>query len=80
MSLPRAVGTRPGFLENATVGMFEKARWDTKKRNKVMFEPSHKREEDGPAPITMDPDTVFLMRVLVEKPRPLVTQDKDPSC
>lgn len=79
VSLTRAVGTRPGALENATVGMFEKAGWDAKKRNKVMFVPSHKREEDGPAPIPMDPDTVFLMRVFVEKLRPLVTRDKDPS-
>lgn len=67
MSLTRAVGTRPGALENATVGMFEKARWDAKKRNKVMFVPSHKREEDGPAPIPMDPDTVEMsIRLKIE--------------
>ena len=79
VSLTRAVGTRPGPLENATLSMFEKARWDDKKRKQVMLVTSHKREEDGPAPIPMDPDTIYLMQIFIKKLRPLVTDDKSPN-
>ena len=76
VTLTRAAGTRPGPLENATLEMFEKARWDDKKRKQVMIVSSHKREEDGPAPIPMDPDTIYLMQVFINKLRPVVTDDK----
>ena len=74
-TLTRTVGTRPGPLENATLHMFKKAQWDDKKRVKVMLVTSHKREEDGPAPIAMGPDTVHLMQVFLDKLRPVVTDD-----
>lgn len=63
VSLTRAVGTRPAALENASLEMFCKALWDDGKRKKVMLVSSHKREEDGPAPIPMNPDTEYLMAV-----------------
>ena len=79
MSIMRAVGTRPGPLKNATPHMFQKATWDEKKRKLVMLVSSHKREEDGPAPIPMDLNMVFLMQVYIQKLRPLVTDDYSPN-
>ena len=79
VTLTRAVGTRPAPLENATIEMFRKAQWDDAKRKKVMMVSSHKRQEDGPAPIPMSPDTEFLMNTFIEKLRPLVTDDTSPS-
>lgn len=58
-TLTRLVGTRPGALANATIGMFEKAKWDNQKRRKVMLVSSHKREEDGPAPIPLTAENEF---------------------
>ena len=73
VSLTRAVGTRPGALENATLDMFRKALWDDAKRKKVMV--AHKRDEDSPAPIPMSPDIEYAMNVFIDKLRPLVTED-----
>ena len=75
VSLTRAVGTRPGALENATLDMFRKALWDDAKRKKVMVVSSHKRDEDSPAPIPMSPDIEYAMNVFIDKLRPLVTED-----
>ena len=75
VTLTRAVGTRPAALENATLEMFEKAKWDDEKRKKVMLMSSHKREEDGPAPIPMSPDTEYLITVFINKLRPLVSDE-----
>ena len=75
--LTREVGTRPAALENATFQMFNKAKWRDQKRKKVMLVSSHKREEDGPAPISMSPDTEYLMNIFVTKLRPIVTDDTD---
>ena len=55
VTLTRAVGTRPAALENATLEMFHKAKWDYNKQRKVMLVSSHEREEDGPAAIPMSP-------------------------
>ena len=41
VTLTRAVGMRPAALENATLQMFNKAKWDDKKRKKVMLVSSH---------------------------------------
>lgn len=76
VTLTRAVGTRPAPLENATIKMFQKARWDDDKRRKVMLISSHK-QEDGPAPIPMAPDTEYLVNTFIAKLRPLVTDDDD---
>lgn len=76
VTLTRAVGTRPAPLENATIKMFQKARWDDDKRRKVMLVSSHK-QEDGPAPIPMAPDTEYLVNTFIAKLRPLVTDDDD---
>ena len=77
--LTRYVGARPGSLETAMLDMFAKAKWDEKRRKKVMIVTSHKREEDGPAPIPMDADTVFLMEVFIKKLRPTVSDDDSPN-
>ena len=77
VTLTRAVGTRPAALENATLQMFNQAKWDDQKRKKVMLVSSHKHEEDGPAPIPMSPDTEYLMNIFVTKLRPIVTDDTD---
>ena len=79
VTLTRAVGTRPAALENATLEMFEKAQWDDEKRKKVMLVSSHKREEDGPAPILMSPETEFLVTIFINKLRPLVCADMSPK-
>ena len=75
--LNRAVGTRPAALENATFQMFNKANWRDQKRKKVMLVSSHKREEDGPAPIPMSPDTEYLINIFITKLRPIVPDDTD---
>ena len=75
VSLTRAIGTRPAPLENATLEMFHKANWDDQKRKKVMLVSSHKREEDGSAPIPMSPETEYLMNIFISKLRPRVTDD-----
>ena len=74
-TLTRLVGTRPGALENATIGMFEKAKWDDQKRRKVMLVSSHKREEDGPAPIPLTTENEFQIKTFIDKLRPLVADD-----
>ena len=79
VTLTRAVGTMPAALENATLKMFNKAKWDDQKRKKVMLISSHKREEDGPAPIPMSPDTEYLLNIFITKLRPKVTDDTDPT-
>ena len=56
--LTRYVGARSGSLETVTLDMFARAKWDEKRRKKVMIVTSHKREEDGPAPIPMDADSL----------------------
>lgn len=76
VSLTRAVGTRPGALERATLGMFKSARWDNQNCTKVMLVTSHKREADGPAPIPMDVGLVNLVDIFIRKLRPLVTEDE----
>ena len=40
-----------------------------------MLVSSHKREEDGPAPIPMSPDTEYSVNVFIDKLRPLVTDE-----
>lgn len=40
---------------------------------------SHKREEDGPAPIPMNLDREYLMEVFIEKLHPLATDDTSPQ-
>ncbi len=79
MTLTRDGGPRPGPLETATLRMFEKAEWDDKKRRKVMLVSSHKRDEDGPEPIPMAPDTEYQMKVFIEKLRPLVHGENNPD-
>ena len=79
VTLTRAVGTRPAPLENATIRMFQSATWDDNKQRKVMMVSSHKREEDGPAPIPMAPDTEFLVSTFITKLRPLVADDSRPD-
>ena len=59
--------------------MFKKAAYDDAKRKRVMLVSSHKREEDGPTPIPMSPDTEYSMTVFIEKLRPLVTDDNSPT-
>lgn len=44
-----------------------------------MLVSSHKREEDGPAPIPMDPDTGYLVQVFINMFRPVVTDDTSPD-
>lgn len=44
-----------------------------------MLVSSHKREEDGPAPIPMSPVTEYLMTIFIEKLRPLVNEDTSPN-
>ena len=79
VTLTRAVGTRPAPLENATIKMFQNAQWDDNKRRKVMMVSSHKRQEDGPAPIPMAPDTEYLLNTFINKLRPLVSDDDSPT-
>ena len=74
-TLTRLVGTRPGALENATIDMFEKAKWDDQKRRKVMLVSSHKREEDGPAPIPLTAENEFQLKAFIYKLRPMVADD-----
>lgn len=62
-------------METATLGQFRTAKWDSKKRTKVMLVVSHKREVEGPAPIPMAEETLHFMEVFVAKLRPLVTSD-----
>ena len=78
-TLTRSCAARPGSLESATLDMFAKAKWDEQRRKKVMLVTSHKREEDGPAPIPMDADTVFLMEVFIKKLRPAVSDNDSPN-
>ena len=78
-TLTRAVGTRPVALENATLKMFEHAKWDDKKSRKVMLVSSHKREEDRPAPIPMTADTEYMLKIFIKKLHPLVTEETGPS-
>ena len=78
VTLTRAVGTRPAALENATLEMFHKAKWDDDKRKKVMLVSSHKREEDGPAAIPMSPETEYLVKIFINKLRHLVTDETSP--
>ena len=78
VTLTRAVGTRPAALENATLEMFHKAKWDDNKQRKVMLVSSHKREEDGTAAIPMSPETEYLVQVFINKLRPLVTDETSP--
>ena len=75
--LTREVGTRPAALENATFQMFNKANWRDQKRKKVILVSSHKREEDGPAPIPMSPDKEYLINIFITKLRPIVPDDTD---
>ena len=77
VTLTRAAGTRPGPLETATISMFNTAEWDDKNRWKVMLVSSHKRQEDGPAPIPMAPDVEYMMRVFIKKLRPLVCEEEE---
>ena len=79
VTLTRAVGTRPSALENATLKMFENAKWDDQKLRKVMLVSSHKRQEDRPAPIPMSADTEYLLKIFITKLRPLVTEEEGPS-
>lgn len=44
-----------------------------------MLVTAHKREEDWPAPLALDEETVFMMEVFLDKVRPVVTNDKTPS-
>ena len=44
-----------------------------------MLVTSQKREKDGPAPIPMDADTVFLMEVFIKKLRPAVSDNDSPN-
>ena len=78
VTLTRAVGTRAAALENATLEMFYKAKWDDNKQRKVMLVSSHKREEDGPAAILMSPETEYLVEIFINKLRPLVTDEMSP--
>ena len=55
--------------------MFEKAKWDDQKRRKVMLVSSHKREEDGPAPIPLTAENEFQIKTFIDKLRPLVGDD-----
>lgn len=77
--LTRTVGTRPAALENATLEMFHKAKWDDNKQRKVMLVSSHKREEDRPAAILMSPETEYLVQVFINNLRPLVTDETSPT-
>ena len=79
VTLTRAVGTRPAPLENATIKMFQNAQWDDNKCRKVMIVSSHKRQEDGPAPIPMAPDTEYLVNTFITKLRPLVSDEDSPN-
>ena len=79
MLCTKAVGSRPGALENATLHTYHSAKWDSEHQKKIMLVTAHKREEDGPAPLALDPETAFLMEVFIEKVRPTVTDDKSPS-
>jgi len=76
-TLTRLVGTRPGALENATIGMFQRAKWDDQKSRKVMLVSSHKRDEDGPAPIPLTAENEFQLRTFINKLRPLVADDSE---
>ena len=79
VTLTRAVGKRPAALENATLKMFANTKWDDKKSRKVMLGSSHKREEDGPAPIPMTANTEYPMKIFIMKLCPLVTEETQPS-
>ena len=79
MQCTKAVGPRPGPLENATLETFQTAKWDADKRKKVMLVAPHKREQDGPAPLAMDSELAFLMEVFINKIRPVITSDTSPE-
>ena len=74
-TLTRLVGTRPGALENTTIDMFEKGKWDDQKRRKVILVSSQKKEEDGPVPIPLTAENEFELKVFIYKVRPVVADD-----
>lgn len=57
----KAVSSCPGTLENGTL--------DTYHQKKIMLVTAYKCKEDGPAPLALDPETAFLMEVLIKKVR-----------
>lgn len=65
-----------GALENATIGMFKKAKWNDQKRHKVM---SHKREEDGLASMPLTAENEFQLKTFIAKLHPLVADDSGKS-
>ena len=66
-------------LSNATLDEYRRAKWHETTQKKIMLAGKHKREENGLAPLPMEPEVAYLMQVFIDKVRPMVTDDQSPN-
>ena len=60
-------GTRPGALENLKMVEYSQASADPVTGHKVLLVPQHKRQADGPAPLSLDDELQELFDIYVKE-------------